>query len=168
MSGDLSTAIGLCRLLGLFPPETGSRYVRMAYRTYQTIIFTVMCLVSTSMTIQLFTAPDMNLLARTIDMWTVCWTGLYKWFYLAAFVDELRAFHRLLNATQDQAIVARNMVTRRVTRIIEHPTPKLIPIASNAYAFSGFVLAVFLSLGAMITYPKGYVLTVDSTLLKSI
>lgn len=153
MSGDLSTAIRLCRLLGLFPPETNSWYVRVAYRTYQTIIFSVMSLVSTSMTIQLFTAPDMNLLARTIDMWTVCWTGLYKWFYLAAFIDEFRAFHRLLNATQAQAIVARGMVTQKVA--IKHL--RLIPIASNAYAFSGFVLAIFLSLGAMITYPKGYV-----------
>lgn len=151
MSGNLSTAIGLCRLLGLFPQETNSWYVRVAYRTYQAVIFSVMCLVSTSMTIQLFTAPDMNILARTIDMWTVCWTGLYKWFYLAVFIDEFRALHRLLNATQAQAIVVRGMVTRHVA--IKRLT--LIPIASNVYAFSGFVLAVFLSLGAMITYPKG-------------
>lgn len=147
MSDDLNTAIGLCRLMGLFPPETASWPVRAAYRTYQTMFFTVVCLVSTSMTIQLFTSPDMRLLARTIDMLTMCWTGLYKWFCMVVFVREFHAFHRLLDATA---------ASQGTARVNGHRLG-LIPAVSNAYAFSGFILAIFLSLGAVITYPKGCV-----------
>lgn len=152
MSSGLGTAIGLCRLLGLFPPETGSRYVRVLYRAYQVLLFAVVCLVSLSMTIQLFTAPNMNLLARTIDMWTLCWTALYKWFYVATFDSEFHAFHRLLNATRAQAAAAHGPAVRRMA----DERLRLVPMVSNTYALSGFVLTVFLSLGAVVTYPKGY------------
>lgn len=153
MSSGLSTAISLCRLLGLFPPETESWYVRVAYRAYQVLLFVVVCLVSSSMTIQLFTAPNMNLLARTIDMWTLCWTALYKWFYVATFVSEFHAFHRLLDATRVQATVAHSPAARRVI----DKRLRLVPVVSNTYMLSGFVLTIFLSLGVIITYPKGYV-----------
>lgn len=162
MSSDLGAAIGLCRLLGLFPPETESRYVRAAYRAYRAALFVVVCLVTLSMTVQLFTAPNMNLLARTIDMWTMCWTALYKWFYVAAFGTEFLAFHRLLDATRTQAdAVLQQMHAAHdhgpaAARRAADEHARLVPLVSNAYALSGFVLTVFLCLGTMVTYPKGY------------
>lgn len=152
MSTDLNASIRLCRLLGLFPPENGSKFVTTAYRAYQVVIFVVVCVVSTSMTIQLCVSPDMKTMARTIDLWTMCWSGLYKWSYFVVHIDEFRTFHRLLDGVHAQATVAYGPAAHQF--IVKQL--KGLRIVSNLYALSGFFLAVSLTLGVLITYPKGY------------
>lgn len=150
MSTNLSSSIRLCRLLGLFPPETGTKFVTTAYRAYQMVIFVIVGIVSTSMTIQLYVSPDMKTMARTIDLWTMCWSGLYKWAYIVVYVNEFQMFHRILDGVHTQATVVYGPCAQQFTV----KQLKGLRMISNLYALSGLFLAIVLTLG-VITYPKG-------------
>ncbi|VVC25910.1 Olfactory receptor, insect,DHS-like NAD/FAD-binding domain [Cinara cedri] len=150
MSADLRSAIRLCRLIGLFPP--GSKPdVAAAYRAYQVLLFAVVSTVTATMTIQLFIAPELDTLARTIDIWTMCLSGLYKWYCLAVFVDKYRTLHGLLDRVRVQAEVVYGPSAHRF--MANHV--RRVGLISNVYGLSGILVAGFLSLGAMYSYPKG-------------
>lgn len=151
MSTNLNASIGLCRLLGLFPPESRSKFVTSAYRVYQVVMFVVFCIVTTSMTIQLCVSHDMKTMARTIDLWTMCWSGLFKWSYIVVHINQFRKFHRLLDDVLMQATVAYGPIAHQFT--VNYL--KGLRTISNLYALSGFILAIALMLGITITYPKG-------------
>lgn len=152
MSNNLIASIRLCRSLGLFPPETESKFVVMAYRMYQVVIFTIVCVVSLSMTIQLCVSTDMKMMSRTIDLWTLCWVGLYKWSYVVVYIDKFRTFHLLLDSLHLQAtnvygVNADQFTSNRL---------KMFRTVNYLYILSGFFIISVLTLGTMITYPKGY------------
>lgn len=151
MSINLSASIRLCRLLGLFPPETGTKSVTKAYRAYQMVIFAMVGIVSTTMTIQLCVSPDMKTLARTIDVWTLCWSGLYKWAYIVVYVKKFRKFHRLLDGVHTQATVVYGPGTQQFTV----NQLKGLRMVSNLYGLSSLLFAIIITLGLM-TYSKGY------------
>lgn len=105
MSVNLSASIRQCRRFGMFPPETDAKFVATAYRGYQAMFFVLVLITSISMTIQLFLTSDMETMARTIDLWTVCFTGLYKWSYVVVFNCKFLEFQKLLDRVHAQAIV---------------------------------------------------------------
>lgn len=146
MSASLNTPIRLCRAFGMFRPETGSRSV--AYRAYQAAIFAVVSVTSVSMTVQLFRTSDMKMMARTIDLWTVCLTGLYKWSYVVAFDREFREFRRLMDGVHAQAAVAYGPTAAR--RFAAGHLRRLRAI-SVAYVYMGLVVSVGLVLSTINT-----------------
>lgn len=149
MSAGLRTSIRLCRLIGLFPVDAES----FASRAYQAALFALVGVVSVTMTIQLFIAPELGTLARTIDLWTMCLSGLYKWYCLAAYADKHRALHGLLDAVQAQAKV---VYGPSAGRFMDNHARR-VRVISNVYGMSGILIAWLLSLGAMYSYPKGYI-----------
>ncbi|VVC25909.1 Olfactory receptor, insect [Cinara cedri] len=153
MSADLYTAIRLCRLIGLFPPDRAESWpASVAHRAYQVSLFAVVSVVTTTMTIQLFVAPDLTMLARTIDIWTMCLSGLYKWFCLAVFTEKYRTLHGLLDSVQTQAGVVYGP-TASCHFIANHS--RRIGFISYSYGLSGLITGVILTLGAMFSYSKG-------------
>lgn len=156
MSAGLITAFTLCRWLGLFPPETDSKLARAMYRAYQVTFFAVVSTVSMSMTIQLFAAPDLTVLARTIDMWTLCWTGLYKWTCMAVRARQYSQFHWLLFDVQSQGARTYDGDSGPGSDRFTVDRLKSLKVVSHSYVLSGFVVVTFLTAGFTMTYPQGY------------
>jgi len=147
MSAGLSTPIRLCRAFGMFRPETGSQSV--AHGTYQAAIFAVVSAASVSMTVQLFRTSDMKMMARTIDLWTVCLTGLYKWSYVVASDREFREFRRLLDGVHAQAAVAYGPTAAARRFAAGHP--RRLRAISVGYVYMGLVVSVCLVLSTINT-----------------
>lgn len=151
-AANLDTPVKMCQFIGLHPPENHSRLVLAAYRAYQAVVFVVIGIVSTSMTVQLFISTDLTMVARTIDLWTMCWTGLYKWTSFAVSVNPHLAFCRRLADIQAQAVVLHGPTADRYMA----DRLKRVGVISTVYVLSGFFVVFFLSLSAIVTYPKGY------------
>lgn len=124
----------------------------------QAAFFAVVFVVSTSMTVQLFASADnLTMLARVIDLWTLCWSALYKWTAMVAYDSRFRQFHARLAAVHDRAGAAAGDGPRadRYTAA----RLRYISAVSYAYVLSGFLVVVTMSLGPLISYSKGYVRT---------
>lgn len=147
-ASQLDAAYNMCRWLGIFRPAGQSWPAAAAYVAYQAAFFTVVFAVSASMTVRLFaSADDLTMLARTIDLWTMCWTALYKWTAMVACDGPFRQFHARLAAAGDGARADLYAAAR-----LRHAGP-----VSYAYVLSGFLVAVSMSLSPLISYPRGYV-----------
>lgn len=153
MSDNLNTPIRLCRIFGMFQPETGSKFVATVYRACQGVFFLVVLLTSISMTVQLFITSNMDMMARTIDLWTVCLTGLYKWSYVVMFNYKFLEFQTLLESVHAQAIVAYGPKAHRFTANYL----RRLRVICVAYVYSAFFVSISLTLSTINTsYSKRY------------
>lgn len=149
MATDLYAAFYMGRWWGLFAPRNRWQIV---YRGYQSAVVTVVGIITISMTIQLFVAPDLTMLARTIDLWTMCWTGLYKWCSMATFSERFQEFRTLAAVVRKQSAAVCGPSADQYTVVYQ----RNMNIISYVYVFSGFPVVVLLSLGPLMTYQKGY------------
>lgn len=148
MTSDLYAAFNMCQWWGLFVPK--NRW-QIMYRGYQAAVITVVGAVTISMTIQLFVAPDLTMLARTIDLWTMCWTGLYKWCAMATFSERFQEFRTLAAIIRKQSTAVYGPWAHQFTVAYQ----RKMNIISYAYVFSGFPVVVLLSVGPLMTYQQG-------------
>lgn len=150
---DLEAAYKMCRWVGLFrPPTNGSWFVACVYGMYRTILFVVVFVVSVSMTAQLFMSPDLSTVARTIDMLTMCWSGLYKWCAVVAFSARFAEFRTMLIDIQGQAAAAYG---DKAAEKFVWQRGRHISAVSYVYVLGGFLVTVVLAAGPLISYPKG-------------
>ncbi|XP_050521096.1 uncharacterized protein LOC126894259 [Daktulosphaira vitifoliae] len=102
------------------------------------------------MTIQLTKAPDITMVARTIDLLTMCSTGLYKWYCMVKFSDEFIVFDTQLVQIQTQGLVSYGSEAQQFTRNHLRPMKKITII----YLLCGFFMDIIIIFSTLITYPK--------------
>lgn len=145
------------RWLGVFcpgRPESARRggWTLWAVNTYRVAIFAMISLITALMTVQMFVATDLTILARTIDIWTMFLSGLYKWFYMVACSSRFAELSSTLPRIQSQGSVARGRCADPFTAHYLRFTPAV----TTWYMLSGMVAAFFIIVSPLLTYPKGY------------
>ncbi|KAL5239505.1 hypothetical protein ACI65C_006915 [Semiaphis heraclei] len=111
-----------------------------------------MALITFLMTVQMFVATDLTLLARTIDIWTMFFSGLYKWFYMTVFNNEFSQLKTALTQIQTQGSMAYG--GRSADAFTANYLKEMQKI-SFWHMFSGMVAAFFIIVSPLLTYPKG-------------
>nr|UMT69241.1 odorant receptor 67 [Myzus persicae] len=147
----LSFSYNILRSIGVFSASDSTKWTRWAFNFYRVIIFIVITLVTTLMMVQMFVATDLTLLARTIDIWTMFSTGLYKWFYMTMFRGEFSQLKTALTQIQAQGSVAYGSSADAFTADYLKQTRKI----SFWYMFSGMVASFFIIVSPLLTYSKG-------------
>ncbi|CAI6361689.1 unnamed protein product [Macrosiphum euphorbiae] len=94
---------------------------------------------------------DLSHLARTIDIWTVFFSGMYKWSYMTVFNGEFAQLKTKLTVIQAQGSAAYGSSADEFTSNYLKPMRNI----SFWYMFSGVVAAIFIDLYPLLTYPKG-------------
>jgi len=144
----LEFQFNILRCIGIFPLRTTSEWKCRIYKTYRVLVFDLLALIVLLMTVQLCVAPDLSVLARTIDMWTMFLSALYKWLCLTMFNENFANFNSTLTKIQYQGSIAYGNTASQFTENYLKKT-KLVTFW---YLFFGFV-AVFLIIGSpFLTY----------------
>ncbi|XP_050436328.1 uncharacterized protein LOC126843064 [Adelges cooleyi] len=152
MSYRLDLQVDVLRLLGIFPPANGSNATAMiAFNIYRVMFFAVVGIVTLSMTVQIFAAPDLSVLARTVDMWTMSFTGLYKWACMTWCSDRYAEFQSALLTIGDQGTKA----YCQSSRLFVAKRMKSTRCVTVVYLITGIALSAFLIVSPLITYSKG-------------
>lgn len=147
----LSFAYNVLRWIGVFPSNDCTAWKRWAFNFYRMIIFIVLFLGTFLMAFQMCVATDLTLLARTIDIWTMFSTGLYKWLCMAVFDDEFAKLKTAFSQIQYQG----SMAYGRSADLFTANYLKQMPSISFWYLFSGVVAAFLIIISPLLTYPKG-------------
>ncbi|CAI6344075.1 unnamed protein product [Macrosiphum euphorbiae] len=107
--------------------------------------------VTVLMMVQMFVVTtDLTLLARTIDIWTMLFSGMYKCFYMTVFNGEFSQLKTKLTAIQAQGSAAYGSSANAFTSSYLKPMRNI----SFWYMFSGMVAAFFIIVSPLLTYPK--------------
>ncbi|XP_060871974.1 uncharacterized protein LOC132946149 [Metopolophium dirhodum] len=148
----LSFAYNTLRSIGVFSSSDSTIWTRRAFDFYRAIILTVMTSVMVLMMVQMFAATaDLTMLARTIDIWTMLFSGMYKWLYMTVFNGRFARLKSKLTAIQAQGSAAHGSTADAFTFNYLKPMRNI----SIWYMFSGMVAAFFIIVSPLLTYPKG-------------
>lgn len=143
---DLSLAI--LRRIGVFH---SFNILKWRLNICRVIIFVLILLIIILVTVQLFVAPDPTQLARTVDVWTVFISGLYKWCYMTMFNDEFFKLYSTLAHVQTQGSIAFGKSADQFTKKYSTITYK----TALGYLITAFV-GVFIVFGSpFLLFPQG-------------
>lgn len=136
---------------GIFSFPDTSKRAALFFNIYRVIIFlySVFCLFM--MAVQLFLTPDLSQLTRTIDLWTVIFSGFYKWCFMVWYRDDFVKFNTALIHVQEQGSAAYGSSTDRFTANYS----KIIRTFTLCYLSFGLVTPLLISLNPFLTYPMG-------------
>lgn len=151
----LDAAINVLSWIGIFSSSSDpSKWAQWALNAYRVAIFILISLLTILMTVQMFVATDLTILARTIDIWTMFFSGLYKWFCMTVFNREFMKLSTDLIKIQVQGSSAYGRTADTFTadylKFTKHIT--------YWYMFSGGVAVSFIVVSPLLTYPKGSVM----------
>lgn len=149
----LDSAFNILRCIGIFSWRAPSKWTRRAFNCYRAIIFIAASIITILMSIQICVARDLTILARTIDIWTMFSTGLYKWFCMTVFSREFSKLSTDLVGIQAQGSAAYGPSANLFTDDYLKLTKKI----TYWYMFSGQLASFFIMVSPLLTYPKGYV-----------
>lgn len=138
--------IAVLRFFGLLPPRDPSERVSLFFRVSRAVLLAVIVTVTVSMSVQLFVAPELDQLARTIEIWTLLLSGLYKLGYVIAKGDDFVKLNDALTrarTTADRSAVADRL--RHVRRMTQW------------YLFSGVIGWILGVVNPLVSYPRGYI-----------
>jgi len=147
----LSFAYNVLQWIGVLPPSDSTKWTRRVFNFYRSIIFIILTLFTTLMTVQMFVTTELTILARTIDIWTMFFSGLYKWIYMTVFKWEFAHLKFALAQLQIQGSKAYGRSADVFTADYLKQTKKI----SYWYLFSGFVAGFFIIVSPLLTYSKG-------------
>lgn len=143
----------ILKCIGIFPLHSGSsKGTLWAYNVYRVLIFVLTTLVTALMTIQLCVVTDLTMLARTIDMWTMFLSGIFKWVCMTMFNEEYGKLKSALVQIHAQGRVAYSEYTADQ---FEMDYMKRTRIIIWWYLFSGIIVTIIFCIGPLLTYPKG-------------
>jgi hypothetical protein len=148
----LTLAYDILQWIGVFPQWIWSKWKLWVYSIYRIMIFVMIALFTVLMTVQMFVATDLTILARTIDIWTMFLSGLYKWSCMSLFHEKFVKLKTKLIEIQVQGSVA---FGRRSADIFTSNYLKQTQKVTFGYMMSGLVAAGFLIMSPLLTYPKG-------------
>lgn len=149
--GFIPSAFYCLQCIGIFSSSNPSRLILWIINVYRGVIFVGIGFITCLMTIQIFLATDLTVLARTIDIWTMFLSGLYKWFYMTVFNKEFANLNTALVRIQAQGKVAYGQKADLFTTNYLKLTRKV----TFWYIFSGMVACFFIIVSPFLTYPKG-------------
>lgn len=114
--GYLDFPVNILRCVGVFPlSDDESRstvsWSSRAFHVYQTVLFVLTTTTTVLMSVQVFVAPNMNLLTRTVNIYTMFLSGLYKWCVMRAFSGRYAELDATLDRVQAQGSVAYHVVS---------------------------------------------------------
>lgn len=136
--------------IGIFSSSNPSRSILWILNVYRGVILIGIGFITCLMTIQIFLATDLTILARTIDIWTMFLSGLYKWFYMTVFNKKFAKLNSALVQIQAQGTVAYGQTADLFTANYLKLTQKV----TFWYIFSGMVAVFFIIISPLLTYPK--------------
>lgn len=136
----LGAQFAVLRWLGVFSPG-----VPWAANVYRAAVFTLVSTVAGLMTVQIFAAADLIGLARTVDIWTLLLSALYKWSYMVARSGEFAELNAALSRMRGTGagadrIAGRSRLSRR---------------SAVWYMALGATASLTNIVAPLLTYPKG-------------
>lgn len=151
----LDSAINVLSWIGIFSRcSDTSKWTLWVVNAYRVAIFILIGLLTTLMTVQMCVATDLTILARTIDIWTMFLSGLYKWFCMTAFNREFMKLSTDLVMVQAQGSAA---FGRSADVFTAHYLKFTKPI-TYWYMFSGGLAVSFIIVSPLLTYPRASVM----------
>jgi hypothetical protein len=148
----LTLAFDILQWIGVFPSREWSKWKSWFYSVYQIMIFTIIFLTTILMTIQMFVSTDLTILARTIDMWTLFLSGLYKWFYMSLFHEDFARLKTKLFEIQALGSVA---FGRRSADMFTTNYLKKMQRVTFVHMMSGTVVIGLTIVSPLLMSPKG-------------
>jgi hypothetical protein len=148
----LSFVYNILQWIGVFPSSDSTIWTRLAFNFYRVIIFIFLALFTILMMVQMLVTTDLTMLAKTIDIWTMFFSGLYKWLYMTVFNWEFTQLKTALTQLQTQGSKAYGRSANTFTADYLKQMQKI----SYWYLFGGIVAAVFIIVSPLLTYSKGY------------
>lgn len=151
----LDDAINVLSWIGIFSRRSDkSKWTLWVVNAYRVAIFILVGLLTTLMMIQMSVATDLTILARTIDIWTMFLSGLYKWFCMTVFNREFVKLSTDLVDIQAQGSSAFG----RSADVFTADYMKFTKQITYWYMFSGGVAATMIIGSPLLTYPRGSVM----------
>lgn len=151
----LGDAINVLSWIGIFSRcSDRSKWVLWVVNAYRVTIFILISLLTILMTVQMFVATDLTILTRTIDIWTMFLSGLYKWFCMTVFNREFMKLSTDLVKIQAQGSSAFS----RSADVFTHDYLKFTKQITYWYMFSGGLAATLIITSPLLTYPRGSVM----------
>lgn len=147
----LALPSNILRFVGIFPLSgPRSKCTSWTFIAYQTLTCTLVATMTVLMTVQLILAPDLSLLTRTIDIWTIFLSGLYKWCFMTVFYRDYMEYTRALDRIQAQGSIAYGASADGFTVSYLKPTRRVCAW----YLFYGQVAVTLVCTSPFMTYPK--------------
>ncbi|VVC39900.1 Olfactory receptor, insect [Cinara cedri] len=104
------------------------------------------------MTVQLCLVTDLTMLARTIDVWTLFMSGIFKWVFMMVFNEEFAKLNSTLTQIHAQGRVAYGEYAADEFEVeFMKPTRKI----TWWYMFTGLIVTTIICLSPILSYPKG-------------
>lgn len=147
----LAWQFSILKCIGIFFPADPSKWTVLAVNVYRAVIFVVISLTTTLMTIQMFVATDLTILARTIDIWTMFLSGLFKWFCMTAWSSQFSELNTALTRIQAQGSAAYGRSADRFT----NEYLRFMHKTTIWYLVLGMIAVCFIVASPLLTYPKG-------------
>lgn len=147
----LGLAYFILQCIGIFPSSGPSTWSRWAFEVYRTFVFAITASITLLMTIQMCVVTDLTTLARTIDIWTMFLSGVYKWFCMSAFNVHFAELSTSLDRIQAQGKVAFGGLADQFTTNYLKLMNKII----MWYIWFGIIAVFFIVISPLITYSQG-------------
>lgn len=147
----LALQFNILKWLGIFPSNNTTVWTLRALNVYRVIIFILLSSVIFLMTVQMFMAPDLTILARSIDLYTMFFSGLYKWLYMMIFNKEFSKFFSKLIPMQSQGSIAYGQSAKKFTKNYL----RFIQQITSWYLCSGVITVLLNALNPLFTYQIG-------------
>ncbi|XP_060840575.1 odorant receptor 83a-like [Rhopalosiphum padi] len=147
----LSSAYNILRWIGVFSSSDSTIWTRLAFNFYRVIIFIILALFTILMMVQILVTTDLTMLAKAIDIWTMFFSGLYKWLYMMVFNWKFAQLKTALAQLQTQGSMAYGRSADAFTADYLKQMQKI----SYWYLFGGIVAAVLIIVSPLLTYSKG-------------
>lgn len=147
----LSLSYNILQWIAIFPLQNESKWTLCAFNVYRILIFFfIVGSITILMNIQMVIATDLTIIARTIEIWIFLLSGLYKWYCMTAYNENVSKLRMTLVQIKAQETVTYSVPANLFTDNYLKSTRKI----TLWYLFSG-VIAVFLTIvNPLLSHPK--------------
>ncbi|XP_050535850.1 odorant receptor 43a isoform X2 [Daktulosphaira vitifoliae] len=135
-----------CGMLHL--TNCSSKLALKMFNIYRITIFFLVSISVITLTTQLTVTSSMLMLAKTIDMWTMAISGMYKWFCMIKFSNDFIAFDTSLVQIQTNAVLIYGSKANKFTKNHLRYTKKITVF----YLLSGFIGVICIILMPLFAY----------------
>ncbi|XP_050436327.1 odorant receptor Or1 [Adelges cooleyi] len=148
----LELQANVLKWIGIFPPvdSSSSPTLFRAYTVYRVLFISVVSVVAFATTLQLLVAPDLTMIARTIDLWTMFVSGIFKWYCMARSSDDFMEFNTNLMAIQNQGLILYGRRAQRFTADYMGPVRQTTVI----YLLCGLCAVLLYTINPLLNYPQ--------------
>lgn len=149
----LALPYNLLKCIGIFSLHgESSKWTLLAYNLYRGFIFVLTSMVTVLMTVQLGVVTDLTMLARTIDVWTMFLSGIFKWVFMTIFNEKFEKLKSTLIQIHAQGRVACGEYAADQFEVeFMKPTRNI----TWWYMFSGLMALISFCLSPILSFPKG-------------